>query len=290
MAKNNNTFFTYPILCNYNDDYNNVKFIAGSTGKLTKTNRKATIETYVEIEDEEINNLLNSRELKIITKVFCPSTKYREIFEIQRGFDKIEINNRDINKRVEFTTYIIANKNISGYSSYNFNDDYKGMKFNIEKGSIIAIGKEESIFFEKDIDDLTKIEAVVKIRDMKKENEPMTVTWDNQYIRIYLSSSDYKTYCLYSEYCVPIVNSMIVIPGIMYVLDQLASEEIDLSDIEESKWYRVLSKKISEATGKDFNLNYVKANGSFEIVQKLFDTPIHDAMKEIEIKYGGESK
>ena len=51
MARNNNTFFTYPILCNYNDDYNNVKFIAGTTGKLNKTNKKATIETYVEIEE-----------------------------------------------------------------------------------------------------------------------------------------------------------------------------------------------------------------------------------------------
>ena len=83
---------------------------------------------------------------------------------------------------------------------------------------------------------------------------------------------------------------MIVIPGIMYVLDQLASDEIDISDIEESKWYRVLSKKISETTGNEFSLNYVKANGSFEIIQKLFDTPIHEAMKEIEIKYGGETK
>lgn len=289
MAKNS-TYFAYPILCNYNDDYNHIKFVAGTTGKMSKTNKKSIIETYVEIEDEEINNLLNSRELKIILKVFCSSTKYRKVFEIQRGFDKIEINNRDINNRVEFTTYIIANKDISNYSSYNFNDDYKGMKFNIEKGSIIAIGKEETLFFEKDIDDLTRINSIIKIRDLKKENEPMNVEWDHLYIRIGLSTSDFETYCRYSEYCIPIANSMIVVPGIMYVLDQLSSEEIDISDVVDDKWYRVLSKKISEATGKEFNLAYLKANSSFEIVQRLFDTPIHDAMKEIEVKYGGESK
>lgn len=290
MAKNNNTFFTYPLLCNYNDDYNNIKFIAGSTGKMTKTNKKSTIETYVEIEDEEINKLLNSRELKIITKVFCPSTKYRNIFEIQRGIDKIEINNRDINKRVEFTTYIIANKDINNFTSYNFNDDYKGMKFEIEKGSIIAVGKEESIFFEKDIDDLTKVNSIIKIRDLKKDNEPMSVVWDDDNIKINLSTTDYNIYCRYSEYCVPIVNSMIIIPSIMYVLDQLASEEIDINDVIDKKWYRVLSKKISIATGREFDLNYIRSHGSFEIIQKLFDTPIHEAMKEIEIKYGGESR
>ena len=289
MAKNN-TFFTYPILCNYNDDYNNVKFIAGTTGKMTKTNKKSIVETYVEIEDEAINNLLNSRELKIITKVFCPQTKYRKVYEIQRGVDKIELNNRDINKRVEFTTYVIATKDIENYSSYNFNDDYQDMKFNIEKGSIVAIGKEETVFFEKDIDDLTKMDSVVKIRDSKTENEPMSVIWDDETIKINLSTSDYETYCRYSEYCVPVVNSMIVIPGLMYVLDQIAFDQIDMDDVRDKKWYRVLSKKISEATGKEFNLSYIQANGSFEIIQKLFDSPIHDAMKEIEIKYGGESK
>ena len=79
---------------------------------------------------------------------------------------------------------------------------------------------------------------------------------------------------------------MIVIPSIMYVLDQIEDEE----EVMDKKWYRVLSKKISTATGKEFNLNYVKSNGSFEIIQKLFDIPIDDAMKEIEIKYGGEGK
>ncbi len=138
--------------------------------------------------------------------------------------------------------------------------------------------------------DLTTISSIIKIRDCKKENEPMTVEWNDENIKINLSTSDYKIYCRYSEYCIPIVNSMIIIPSIMFVLDQIASDDNDINDIMDKKWYRVLSKKIGAATGKDFNLNYVKVNGSFEIIQKLFDMPIHDAMKEIEIKYGGENK
>lgn len=285
MAKNNNMLFTYPILCNFNDDYKDVTFIAGSTGKMTKTSKKSTIETYVEIGDEKINELLDKKALKIIIKVFCSCTKYRKIFDIQRGMDKIELNNKDINKRVEFTTYIIANETLANYSSSKFNDDYKGKSFYIEKGSVMAIGKEESLFFEKDIDDLTTIKSIIKIRDSKEENVPMKVDWSDN-ITISLPTSDYKIYCRYSEYCVPIVNSMIVIPSIMYVLDQIEDEE----EVMDKKWYRVLSKKISTATGKEFNLNYVKSNGSFEIIQKLFDIPIDDAMKEIEIKYGGEGK
>ena len=70
MAKNNNMLFTYPILCNFNDDYKDVTFVAGSTGKMTKTSKKSTIETYVKIGDEKINKLLDKKALKIIIKVF----------------------------------------------------------------------------------------------------------------------------------------------------------------------------------------------------------------------------
>ena len=33
-----------------------------------------------------------------------------------------------------------------------------------------------------------------------------------------------------------------------------------------------------------------RAHELSKTIQKLFDTPIHEAMKEIEIKYGGESR
>ena len=71
MAKNDNMLFTCPILCNFNDDYTDTTFIAGSTGKITRTNKKSTIETYVEINDKKINYLLNNNLLKIIIKVFA---------------------------------------------------------------------------------------------------------------------------------------------------------------------------------------------------------------------------
>ena len=60
--------------------------------------------------------------------------------------------------------------------------------------------------------------------------------------------------------------------------------------------FGVLIYNLNLYTGKigylitNFNLKYIKSNGSFEIIQKLFDIPIDEAMKEIEIKYGGEGK
>ena len=288
MASMSNAFFTYPVLSNYNDDFVNVKFVAGTTGELNKTAKKSTIKTYVEIEDKNINDLIDKKQAEIIVKVYCSTTKFRNVYVINRGNDQIEINNRDINKNVEINTFIISKENIKKYYSDNFNSDYKEAEFEIEKGSILAIGKEENIFFEKDIDDLTKIESIIKVRDIKEENTPMSVDFDGENITNNLSTTEYNRYCTYSEYCISIVNSMIILPALMHVLNYLIDENVDSSEYKDKKWYRVLSKKITEATGQEFKLEYIRNHGAFEIVQRLFDYPLKDAMTEIERKYGGQ--
>ena len=48
----------------------------------------------------------------------------------------------------------------------DFNDDYAGKKFNIEKGSIIAVGETEDVMIEKDIDDLTTVNSIIKIKGL----------------------------------------------------------------------------------------------------------------------------
>ena len=287
MGSMSNALFTYPVLSNFNDDFIDVKLIAGTTGELNKTAKRSIIKTYVEIGDNYINELINCGRAEIIMKVYCSTTKFRKIYTLNRGNDQIELNNRDINKNVEINTFIVAKENIKKYYSDHFNQDYKEMKFNIEKGSILGIGKEENIFFEKDTDDLTKIESIIKVRDIKQENKPMTVDFDEKNIKINLSTTEYQLYCKYSEYCIPIVNSMIIIPALMDVLNQLTQENSNISEYEDTKWYRVLSRKITQATGREFNLDYIRNYGAFEIVQKLFDYPLKEAMAEIDRKYGG---
>ena len=288
MALMSNAFFTYPVLSNYNDDFVNVNFIAGTTGELCRTAKKSIIKTYVEIGDKNINDLIDNNQAEIIVKVYCSTTKFRRVYVINKENDQIVINNRDINKNVEISTFIVSKEKIKKYYSENFNKDYKGEEFEIEKGSILAIGKEENIFFEKDIDDLTKIESIIKVRDIKEENKPMSVDFDGENIIVNMSTAEYKKYCTYSEYCIPVVNSMIILPALIYVLNYLIDENVDVSEYKEKKWYRVLSKKITEATGQDFKIEYIRNHGSFEVVQKLFDYPLKDAMNEIERKYGGQ--
>ena len=288
MAVISNMQFTYPILCDYKDDYINVKCIAGTTGEMEKSKKYSTIKTFVEITDEKINQFLKDGTAKIITKIYCNTTKYRNIFEIRSGNDQIVLQNKDINKRVELSTFVVLTKNIENYTNSNFNKDYKGKYFNLEKGTILAIGKQENIFIEKDINELTKISSIIVVCKGKENNGPMTVDYSDEKIRITLSEQEFKTYSEYSKHCIPVVNSMIIIPSIMYVLDEIAKDNQDESDYIYKKWYRVISKKASEVLGKEFTIEYIKNCGSLELLQKIFEIPISDALKMIKNKWDNE--
>lgn len=286
MVSINNINFVYPILCNYNDDYK-TSFNGGTIGDLRKTNQISSFDVLIELENEDIIQLILSNRAKIILKVYCPSTKYRTIIDLNIGMNIINLKNKNINKKVVLQTLIVTNENIYQFYSDDFHPDYVGKKFDIEKGSIIAIGDIEDIYIEKDIDDLTSINSVVKIINSHINNIPMRVESEDDYIKIYLSEETYNTYAKYSKFkFLPIINSMIIIPSIMEVLDKLLVDYD--SAVEEKKWYRVISKKIGQATGKEFNIDYIKNRGSFEIVQKIFDCPILESMEIIDNNYNGE--
>lgn len=284
-----NVNFPYPVLSNFNDDYLNVHFIAGSTGVLEKTKKYSVIKTNVEITDSEIEELLDQGKAKIIVKIYCKSTKYREIKEIKRGFDEIKLQNIDVNQNVDLSTFIVANEDLKHYCSPNFNQVFKENAFYIEKGSILAIGKIENLYIEKDINEFTKMNSVIKIVDSEKHNVPMSVQFDDEVIKIFLSTENYKIYSKYSKFCTPVINSMIIIPCLTFVLDKISSPDVDIEDYKEKKWYRVLSKKMTQLLGKEFKIEYLKNKDSLVLIQQLFDDILSEGLTMIEKNwYGGK--
>ena len=190
----------------------------------------------IETSDAEESNTIEKL-IKKINKIELPI--YTDNYFVKKAeveLDKIINNNK---KQYQSRYYFFSLKRKicikkQKYLHSNFNKDYKGKYFNLEKGTILAIGKQENIFIEKDINELTKISSIIVVCKGKEKNEPMTV----DYI--------YK------------------------------------------KWYRVISKKASEVIGKEFTIEYIKNCGSFELLQKIFEIPVTDALEMIKNKWDNE--
>ena len=284
MVTIENIRFPYPILCNFNDDYKNIDFYAGVYNKvLIKTKRTSKFEVLVNVNnDNKIIDMINNDDLKILLKVYCLNTKLRQVYTLKLGINEIVLDNRDINKRVDLEIIIVANKDIQNYTNINFNNDYYGKNFNLEKGSVFAIGNRESLYIEKDINEFTKVNSVITI--VKADEETFTmVDYTGEKIRIKLSKESFEKYELYAKYSTALVNQMVVVPAIMYVLDSLV--DMEKYDYEDKKWFRVISKRASDVLGKDFNIEYIKQVGSIELVQKMFNNPLNEGLVELEKLY-----
>ncbi len=280
MASISNVNFSYPVLCDFNDDYVDSYFDGGSAGTLVKQNKKAIIGTLVSTNNNELIDLINQGKANVIVKLYCPSTKFRNIYNIGLGSNRIVVDYKNINIKVLLETYIVAAENILNYNNHNFNNDYLGSTFNIEKGSILAIGKSEYIELEKDPNDLSDVKSVIKIISSDSDSSAMYTEFDSDYLKIYLNKKEFDLYRSYSEFELPLVNSMIIIPGIMDALDQAAQS--DDEEIYNKRWFKALSKKAESLKNINLDFAYIKNNGSFTLVQELLDCPIVEAMSSLD--------
>ena len=284
MAMNKNRLFAYPVLTNYNDDYVNVKLVLESTKILEKAKKCSKLNYIFKVDDFNIMKLLKERKAKAILKIYCPTTKYRKIVDLTLGVNNITLNNIDVNNRVELESFIILTENIENFCSVNFNADYHEDSFNLEKGSIIAVGKQESVFIEKDIYEFTKVTSVIKVRKSLTEEKGMTVDYSDQNIYIYLPEDEYIIYSQYAKHCLDVVNSMVILPALTFVFDELSKDDDTFEAYEDNKWFRVIKRKIQDIFDQELNSTFIKAAGSLLIAQKILDYPLKPGFEWIKGK------
>lgn len=291
MLINSKRLYEYPLLCEYNDDYHKKEFFIGSVDKMKKASKKLSITVRVDIKDKQILTYVKEGYVKPIAHLYSSATKYRDYIELELGENTLEIENKNVDKVLEISHLLVVTKDIENFTNPNFNADYKNFKFKVEAGSIIAVGKVEKVFIEKDINELTKVKSVINIVRGEFEQGFMQVDFLEEKIRITLSNSDFKIYQTYVNNCQAMLHSMIIVPALIYVLDCLKDEQY-YHECEDRKWFRVFSKKYESIMGKKFSKENIEEENSLEMIQKLLEGPLENALTMLENqldKTGGDS-
>lgn len=284
MATNQNKLFAYPVLDNNTDDFINVRYTSETTKTLLKKKKTSIINYMFDIDDRDLKRLINTGKAQAIVKIYCSSTKFRKIYSLNYGSNEIVLNNKDVNNRIELSSYIILSEDIADYHCKNFNNDYGDTEFNLQKGSIIAIGSKENVFIEKDIHEFTKLSSVIKVRMKNAEDEGMEIDFSGDKIYISLNKEDYIIYNKYAKHFLDVANSMIIIPTIIYVLDMITNECKDDNNFysyETSKWFRVFKNKIEKIYNAKFLPSLVESVGSIDIAQKILEFPLSSGLEWI---------
>lgn len=278
--------YPYPVLESYKRDYKNSLF----KSELLNSNKDGFLINLffrISINNEEMLNLVLKGKAKIIFHVECSKTGYREVSEGKLGDNLLSLHEKEINGNVEICTFIVANEDIEDFESEDFEDLYRGLKFNLPKFSILGQSGPATFSYETDFDYLKQNGSIFRIVRVAGDNSKrIKVDLNNNYIRIQLDEQLYIRYIELNsnQLFTRTLVAEILFPSLYYVLNEIYTRtpEQREEDFGELAWYKTVKSTLKNRFGilllpdkkksKDFN--------PFEVAQKMLDNPVYSSFKE----------
>lgn len=271
--------YPYPILSAFNDDYLDSSF--DFEVNWSNNNGKVVFDIELSLNNSQIEQLLEENKAEYLVHIECSYSFYRSIFITSQNKIKIELEEDELVNTTQICVFIIAKENLKKYTNKNFNQDYSDLSFDLVKGSIIAIGGEWDLRLEKETEN--HMPSIFSICKLDKEN--LSYNIDEDKIIIGLPVEDYENYNLggkSNEQTIDIINSILIIPALNYVFDEL-SEDISSAQerFGERRWYKVVELALKDY-GLKIDNELFERFSSYQLTDLILDHPTNRALKGIQ--------
>ena len=186
--------YPYPVLAYFLDDYKDkhafdVKITQVKDGFDTKLVFEATLT------NKELLGLVRSGKASFVYHLECSQTGFRKVIRTDKFSLPYVLSNHEVKNIVQICPFIVATKDITSYSSTDFDDDYKGMTFDIEEGCVLAVGQQVDADVSDSIDDLANTPSIFSIvQNTDEAIKEMKVDGNGDKIVIQLPFNDYYSY------------------------------------------------------------------------------------------------
>lgn len=273
-----NKYYPYPVIIEGGEYYSGASFSSTVTQVIEGYNLR--LQLSVKLDDKKLLEMVDSGDVIYAHHIECPQTCFRRIIKTKDTQSEFIIKDADVNGLVQVCTFLIANKDIEKYTNNAFSSDYRGWKFNIEKGCVLAVGNQFNIRVNKQKDDFANTASIISIVKNTDPNETtISVDLSQQKIIISVPEITYNQYDSIQSYIdvQPVMHSMLIVPAISYALTELRRAGDQLFEYEENRWYRGL-KKACKAIGVDIDEESLKTIDVVKIPQLLMDSPIAKAI------------
>jgi len=273
-------YYPYPVIGVDKDSYTDVEFTSAVNVIKEGYNVRFSFETFVN--NDEIKAYINNSEMVYVFHIECPQTCFRTVVKTFDEKEELLISDSKINGIVQICSFIALEKDIISYSNSAFGSDYKGFKFDIDKGCIIAVGNETEFNISKVKDDLVNTSSIFTIVPNVDPNE-ICVKIDlsrKTKIAIVIPEKSCNIYRAMSNMLdiQAVMHSMLIIPALMCTFEELINSKDELYNFEDCRWFRSLRK-----TCKKFNVE-LDTNGianldPYLVSQQLLNTPLTKALE-----------
>lgn len=283
MILNNKRIFPYPVINYNNSDYKTSVFSLSLRVERFKSEIVLLISIF--LNNPEIQNLIKVNKCKIIIHTECSKTSFREVFDYNQeiGENKIHIDSKKLNGNVQINACVVASEDIDDFNSNDFSDEFIGMSFFIESGTILAYEDTNYVFIEKNDQELLTIPSAVIIKS-HSEKEDYRMKWDFNYERIYiyLNVEDYAKYrdSLGYEEDYPIFHRMIVYPAIVEAIRIIMSDYNN--QYSHKRWFKAIKQRLLEEKIDLDNPKYKDETNSYLYAQTLLNFSLSRALSRMQ--------
>ena len=278
-----NKYYPYPVIAEGNDSYESSKFLTDVDFASAGHNIKFTL--CAEVDNEMLKKMIAAGSVKYAHHIECQQTCFRTLVLTDESVFEYSIHESQLNGLVQVCSFIMADEDISAYANPDFAKDYRGIKFNLDRGCIMAIGSQVNITINKDKEDLSRTSSIFAIRrnhdpaqkqlHVVTSGSKIVVMVPEKTCNQYLSLSTTPTF-------VPVLHSMVIMPALMQVLFELKEAAMQgiLFNYEEYRWFTALRKTAGKLALK-FDENAIAQMDVFQVAQEFLDTPVVKALENI---------
>lgn len=276
-------YYPYPVVAKGSDSYVDTEFSTDVTPVYEGYNVKFILTA--SINNDEINQLISSGKAAFAFHFECAQTCFRKVITTDDNQKEVLIHQKNLSGIVQVCAVIVALEDINNYKNDKFSADYKGIPFNISKGCILAIGSQFSFDIQKEKDELENADSIFTIVPIKDDSSIAleVETAGTKKITIRIPQASYNIYKRMSNNLIlqPLMHSMIIVPALVEVLDELKSAGENFYIYEDCRWYKSLNNTYKKLFGKMLDQEELSTINSFYTAQILMDSPIVKALDNL---------
>ncbi len=247
-------------------------------------------------ESNLINKLYDDGKIIISCIVECSHTVYRKRFELSRKGKNIALPKVDFTERVDISMFATATEDFT-LSSDEFDEDYAGIDFEIEKYDIIGANDGFNIRFkheEAEENLAASIFSIIVGHDFEDGAYSVECNTGKKIV-VTMSENDYKNYKVI--YTVPtykeVFFNMLLVPALIEGLTQCKAylqedSSRDLEDVgNQYLWFRSITSAYKRLKGVDLAIDDFKTVSLSFFAQELLGKPLGESLAKLVIETTG---
>lgn len=277
-----NKYYPYPVIAYGNDSYDGSEFVSDANYAHDAHNIKFQLEAV--LTDDCLSAMIANGQVKYAHHIECQQTCFRTLIVTDRASYEFKVHESKINGLVQICSFLMTDQDIQNYSNPSFSRDYKGFKFNIDRGCVLAIGSQVNMIINKEKEELASTSSIFSIRkNLDPSATELQVSTTGQKIVILIPEKTCNQYLNVSTTTLlPVLHAMVIQPALMQVLYELkeAAQKNELYNYEGLRWYRAL-RRTAEKLELKFEEESIASMDVFKMAQKLLDSPVIKAMNTI---------